>query len=240
MMRQFEPGIGLASLDMALQEGADRLGLRKRYFDLREGARARLETIDLGPNRAANFIFVHIPKCGGTTIEKQTGIVASHRSAAYFRQADPAFFEKAFKFSITRNPYDRLVSGYHYLRNHTTSPLNQAWVDRNLARFRNFAEFAEELQNPRFARSLTSWKHFVPQWFYLCRPDGTFMVDFVGKLEAYPQAIAEIARRSPLRLENEIYRASRRQSWGEYYTPASRRAVAEIYGEDFRIFEYPV
>ena len=166
--RKFEPGLYAASVDVSLQAIADRVNRRRLYYDAREYLRARVERLDLAPNRALGAIFVHIPKCGGTSVENQIGVFHGHRSAVYFRAADRAFFARAFKFTLVRNPYDRLVSGFHYLKHHATAPLDRAWVARTLGGISDFQEFAEALEDPAFARRVTAWKHFVPQWYFVC------------------------------------------------------------------------
>lgn len=237
--RRLEPGILLAQVDIGLQNAAGALSLRRGYYDLREYMRGKLEKIDLEKNRAANCLFVHIPKCGGTSVENQIGIFHGHRSAVYFRAADPALFARAFKCTIVRNPYDRLVSGFHYLKHHTNAPLNHRWVERNLSRFDEFHQFAEALEEPALRRQVLAWKHFVPQWYFACDRTGAPMVDHVGKIEHFGAFLDELARQTPLRISNEVHRASVRRPWEEYYSERARRVVADMYREDFRIFGYP-
>lgn len=237
--RRIEPGLLLAQVDIGLQSAAGALSLRRDYYDLREYMRGKLEAIDLEPNRRQNCLFIHIPKCGGTSVENQIGIFHGHRSVIYFRAADRALFDRAFKFGLVRNPYDRLVSGFHYLKHHTTSPLNHRWVAKNLADYDDFRGFAEALEDPAVRRRVVAWKHFVPQWYFLCDRNGGTLVDHVGKLERFDDFVAEVTRRSTLKLENEVHRASVRAPWQDYFSERARRRVAEMYREDFRIFGYP-
>jgi sulfotransferase famil protein len=62
------------------------------------------------------FIFVHIQKTGGTSIEKVFEPLADlrdvpfkHASAAHYRESFPDQFDSYFKFSFVRNPWDWLV-----------------------------------------------------------------------------------------------------------------------------------
>ena len=150
--RKLEPGAYAASLDIGLQAIADRVNRRRRYFDAREVARARIERLDFGRNRALGLLFVHVPKCGGSSVEAQLGIDHGHRSAVYFRAADPALFARAWKFSIVRNPYDRLVSAFHYLKNHTRSERDRAWAAEALGEAADFAGFVRRLAEPGLQR----------------------------------------------------------------------------------------
>lgn len=236
--RKFEPGLYAASVDVSLQAIADRVNRRRLYYDAREYLRARVERLDLAPNRALGAIFVHIPKCGGTSVENQIGVFHGHRSAVYFRAADRAFFARAFKFTLVRNPYDRLVSGFHYLKHHATAPLARAWVARTLGGISDFQEFAEALEDPAFACRVTAWKHFVPQWYFVCDGRGGPMMDLVGRIEDFDAFVTEVARRSAVRLQNEVHRASARRPWQDYYSARAKAAVVALYREDFRAFGY--
>jgi hypothetical protein len=233
-----EPSLSVARIDIGLQALADRVNRRRLYYDAREVLRAKAERLDLAPNRSLGALFVHIPKCGGTSVENQIGIFHGHRSAVYFRAADRALFARVFKFTLVRNPYDRLVSGFHYLKHHTIGLLDREWAARTLGGIGDFREFAEALEDRAFARRVTAWKHFVPQWYFVCDGGGAPMVDLVGRIEDFDGFAAEVGRRSAVRLQNEVHRASARRPWQDYYTPRAKAAVAALYREDFRAFGY--
>jgi hypothetical protein len=236
--RRMEPSHLVAKLDIYLQNMAARVGKRKEYYDLRERARANFERIDISDNKSNNYLFIHVPKCGGTSVENQLGVFHGHRSATYFKSYDQDFFKSAFKFSLVRNPYDRLVSGFHYLRYHTTSSLNHKWVAENIGRFREFHEFAEALEEKWFMRKITGWKHFVPQWYFVCDDRFKLLTDYIGRLEDFDEFAGEVARRSNVKIRNEVHRASDRRPWREYYSDRARSVVADVYAKDFRIFGY--
>lgn len=238
MARTSQATVFTARTDMFLQRSAERVHLRRSYFDLREYARAKTERIDLEKNRRLNAIFVHVPKCAGSSIERQIGIRLGHRTATYFLHADRKLFARAFTFALVRDPFDRLVSAFHYLKNHTKAPLDIAWADRHIAGFDSFQDFADELQNRSFREAVLSWIHFVPQWYYLCDRRGEMMVDCAGKLEEMDAVLARVNAATGLSLVNERTNRSTRGDVGGYYSAATARTVAEIYAEDFRIFGY--
>ena len=68
--------------------------------------------------------FTHPPKCGGTTVEKALGMNKlpnkyKHASlkVIYNKLTDLGYNpDEFYKFSITRNPWDRLVSWYHFIK----------------------------------------------------------------------------------------------------------------------------
>jgi hypothetical protein len=240
-MRRFEPQIAAAKADILLQRAARRLGQHRRYFDAREVARARLERLDLARNRALGLLFVHVPKCGGSSVETQLGVFHGHRSAVYFRAADPGLFAAAWKFSIVRNPYDRLVSGFHYLKHHTRSERDRAWADAVLGPCPDFAAFAARLAEPGFRGRVLAWLHFQPQWYYLCDARGRLLVDEVARLEALDAFAARFnAAGHAVTLDTRVReRPSARAAWQDYYDAATAATVADLYARDFGIFGYP-
>jgi hypothetical protein len=240
-MRRFEPQIAAAKADILLQRAARGLGLHRGYFDARELARARLERLDLARNRALGLLFVHVPKCGGSSVEAQLGVEHGHRSAVYFRAADPGFFARAWKFSIVRNPYDRLVSAFHYLKHHTRSERDRAWADEALGSTPDFAAFAARLADPGFRDRVLAWLHFQPQWYYLCDGRGRLMVDEVARLEALDAFASRFnAAGHGVTLDPAVRaRPSERAAWPDYYDAATAAVVADLYARDFAIFGYP-
>jgi hypothetical protein len=100
------------------------------------------------------ILYVHIPKTGGTTIKKTfeesgwnvtwfnsgrhpdlnlapAGVKTYALAHLYYDKLDNIFnLEKDFDyiFTITRNPYDRIVSEYNYRRAYSKSPFNE-WFE---------------------------------------------------------------------------------------------------------------
>ena len=63
-------------------------------------------------------IFIHIPKCAGTSVEVNfSNKHSNHCPVAVFARKYPRKFKNYFKFSFVRNPFDRLVSVYAYYVN---------------------------------------------------------------------------------------------------------------------------
>ena len=68
------------------------------------------------------IIFIHIPRCGGTSIEKaitgydywQIAPLLKHAPANIYKNLFPRYWKEYFKFSIVRNPYTRFRSLWKY------------------------------------------------------------------------------------------------------------------------------
>lgn len=229
----------LAFLDPRLQGLAQAVGLRRTYFDTRERLRAKIERIDLSAMRAQGAVFVHVPKCAGTTIITQAKLAAGHRSAVFMRWHAPDLWDSAFTFGFVRNPYERLVSAFHYLRSDKTSARDGAWGRANLGAFADFQAFAAALETRSVRMRTLGWLHFLPQTYFLCDRRNRVLVDFVGRTERFAEDLATVNARAGLALEARRERQVARPDGPPAYTAASARLVADIYAQDFETFGYP-
>src|SRR5262249_51651527 len=137
-------------------------------------------------------IFIHIPKCGGTSITSLLyGNSPWHFSAQQVRNINRDKFETCYRFSIVRNPWARLYSIYRYAAiedaQHLLSPL------LFISRHRSFEEFVERGLSDYFAQNF----HFIrPQTSFLMI-DGALAMHAVLKLETVDKDFATIADRFP-------------------------------------------
>lgn len=224
--------------DLVLQAGAESLGMHRRYFDFRERLRARLERVPLAPYRERGLLFIHVPKCGGSSVERQIGIFHGHRSATYFRAVDPGSFSLLHKVALVRNPYARLASGFYYLKRNTTAPRDQAFARRMLAGIEDLPAFLEALEERGFRNRILHWLHFLPQWYFLCDASGRILVDHVGRLESFGDFAEHLASSVGVRIRNITANKSSRPREEDVFDLRGRRIVAEMYEKDFTIFGY--
>jgi hypothetical protein len=75
---------------------------------------------------ARKIIFVHIPKCGGTSIDRsdifEGGIHRyGHPELPYFKKILGPNFSKFRVLTLVRNPWDRLASAFHFASVHGMS-----------------------------------------------------------------------------------------------------------------------
>ncbi|MCB2127518.1 MAG: sulfotransferase family 2 domain-containing protein [Rhodobacteraceae bacterium] len=236
-MTQFSGRI--TTLDSRLQGAARAVGLQRAYFDLREYARARLiDNVDLAENRKHRAIFVHVPKCAGTAIATQLPIAHGHRSAEFLRWKDPVLFDACFTFGFVRNPYDRFVSAFHYLRSDKTSARDAAWGRQFLGQYADFRDFAQAMLSPVRRGPVLGWLHFLPQTYFLCDRQNRVLVDFVGRQESFSEDLATVNERSGLALANQRARTVARDDYRSYYSAETAHLVERIYADDFALFGY--
>lgn len=192
--------------------------------------------------RAHRAIFVHIPKTAGTAVSRALfgAVAVGHFPISKYLEYDPDLFHESFRFSVVRNPWDRLVSGFHYLKQGGMGKYDRLFAARCLSRFDSFADFVDGLSTPGVRDDLLYWTHFRPQSSYLLVDDDLQSLDYIGRFENLDESVRVIAERLKIadaRLERVNY--SRHRDYTEYYdSPELVDAVGEIYRQDVDLFGY--
>lgn len=81
-----------------------------------------------------NLIFVHVPKTGGTSIAKwlvtNCNGVKGRRVHSPLNSLKTEFNQDAFSFAVVRNPWDRMLSYYFYIKASTKNRLEDSLAGR--------------------------------------------------------------------------------------------------------------
>ena len=146
-----------------------------------------------------------------------------HCSAADVQRHLPTqVFQKLFKFSFVRNPWDLLVSLYNFI---PTRPNHRY---RKRVAGMSFATFVEEWTTRPELRQ-------VPR---VCDRQGTSLMDFVGFFETLSQDFATVCDRigvaAPLPRRNR----SKHSDYRLFYTDDLRELVARRLADDIEFFGY--
>ena len=177
-------------------------------------------------NHQYRHYFVHVPKAAGTSMERMPFVGGqSHMTA---RQLARLATDDYWGWGFVRNPYDRLVAIYHAAKQHSRP-------GRFFPRSMSFADWVLGL--PETGRKFI---HPRPMVDFLCWPDGSLAVDFIGRFEHLDRDWRMVCRRlgvphEPLRRLNP----SEHGPCQDYYTPELAAHVARLYAADFGLFGYP-
>ncbi len=79
---------------------------------------------------------------------------------------------------------------------------------------------------------------FMPQWEWICDPEGCSMVDFVGRFESLSDDFATLCEHLGIRAHLPHLKASKRKGYAAYYEPATRTIVGEAFEVDLERFGY--
>jgi hypothetical protein len=177
-------------------------------------------------------IFVHIPKCAGVSVARSLfgNLGGGHETISHYRLVFGAReFDRYFKFSIVRNPWDRLVSAYLFLKRGGMNPADRAWAEANLSEYGDFGSFVRGWLT--HGNALT-YHHFRPQVHYLLDSDGRMPFDFVGSFETLAEDYRRIAARlgtdGPLAEQNRGAPRDHRA----FYDEETVAIVGRVYADD--------
>ncbi|EPS5757659.1 sulfotransferase family 2 domain-containing protein [Campylobacter coli] len=185
-------------------------------------------------------IFIHVPKVAGSSIERviyQTDKwLVGHVKASDYTKFDKDKFDSYFSFGFVRNPYDRVVSAYHYLKNDSPDPCDIKWGRLHINNL-TFEEFILSLQDEEFKEEILSKNHFSFQYKYLCDKNMNILVNFIGKFEKLDNDFKKIL--NILRRKDSLVHInkSKHLNYRDYYNSQTYKIIREIYRDDFEIFD---
>lgn len=182
-------------------------------------------------------IFIHTPKAAGTAIATSIfGELPYHYTALEYRTIfGRRDFERLYKFTFVRNPWDRVLSAYSYLRNGGWNEEDRRWAERHLTEFASFDDFVlRGLKRP----VIRDYIHFRPQHEFICDLFGRPLVDFIGRFERidedYRAICARLGISSPLQESNIGFHRDYRVA----FTAEMIHAVERHYRADIKMFRY--
>lgn len=193
-----------------------------------------------GFNHQYKVIFIHIPKNGGISVEKALfKEKVGHTRLQLFQQYDPDRFQEYYKFAFVRNPWDRLVSAYFFLKAGGRNPVDAQFSKDFLSDFNSFEDFVLSLENKRNRKTVLNWLHFRPQLDFIVDKKGVISLDYIGRFEVLEKDFDVLSRRigiaASLSHEN---RSPRKKKYYEYYSKSMVEIVSKIYKKDISALGY--
>ncbi len=189
------------------------------------------------------FIFIHIPKTGGSSIRQSLSAIAPrqdraalNRFGAHITATDmkkrvrPEVWDTYFKFAFVRNPYDRLVSLWYYVRRIRPRIRNPGnWIE---AYMRKYPTITSLLANPSFSTTRL-------QWEYVYDEHENLQVDYVGRFERLALDWNYVLGRINIpQISLRYQKKSHHKQFRYYYNPQSIATVTELVEKDLRLFNY--
>lgn len=169
--------------------------------------------------------FIHIPKTGGESVNHW---LSAHLNASFAKGEKHASYKKmqskhhkdlGFTFTIIRNPWDRIVSGYHYYKDN----------NKRILRLNQIESFSEFLRFGKFGITLSKTQHS------LIGNDIDLILNFENLAEEFYQIQDFYNVKNPLPYKNK----STHEHYSYYYTHQWMiDIVAKRYQEDIDCFNY--
>ena len=181
------------------------------------------------------FVYVHIPKCAGNTVKSVLNI-PNHDHSGIAQK----YISDYFKFAFVRNPWDRFISAYEYIKGGGWKQNNpdQDWDKPDCDAINSFSSLKEFARNPKV---WTGMMHFRPQFNYVTIDKKTDCLDFIGRVENLDNDLKFICdqighkynRLPHINKSKKIH-----QHYKSYYDDELKNIVATIYSKDIEYFKY--
>ena len=207
---------------------------------LRDAPIERDNSVSFRPFIENRCIFVHIPKCAGISISHSLfGFNAgTHKTIKEYQIAFNAKeFNAFYKFTIVRNPWDRLLSAYRFLMLGGRNGFDKRWSETHLAKYPDFRAF---VLNGLSEDEVLRWQHFRPQSDFLVDGAGNMPMDFIGRFETLDEDFQTIAKKlgKSVSLQVANKTAGEKVRYKDAYDDEMMKRVAEVYQDDIRLLNY--
>ncbi len=197
------------------------------------------------------YIFIHIPKTGGSSIAHSLNIKKSSHATALEARKKLYWWQyrRSFKFALVRNPWDRFLSLYNYARmpeNLYHSAINPEkslygkHQDYDLLKNASLEDCARYLMEGKLKHS-NIWNHWQPQVNWLLNKHGKIDLDYIGRFEDIQNEINYIFKKLKIHATIQHLNASRpinQKSYKEAFTEKSKEIIFNFYQKDIQLFNY--
>lgn len=183
-------------------------------------------------------IFIHIPKCAGVSVNNALygNLAGGHLMLSqYVYIFTAAELQTYFKFTVVRNPWDRLVSAFHFLKKGGMNESDKRWAEDNLKGIDDFSTFVKGWLT---RDKVDSYYHFIPQWKYFLHVHKDLKVDYFAFLENLDEDFHYIAKKIGATTSLSASNKSKHHDYKDYYDDEMISIVAEIYKEDIELLGY--
>lgn len=195
-------------------------------------------------------IFIHIPRTGGTSIEEriwpnqrdpetlwmgfidkyhnkyQTGGLQHLLARQIKEEIDTNIFNSYWKFSVVRNPWDKIISQYFYTQK---KPRILSFL--GVEEIKSLEEYLELISKKKYVQ----WEE---QWKFLYDDNKECLVDDVYRFEFFKEIAINIYQKLNLPLTILHLNKTNHKHYSEYYTSETKEMVAEMYATDILTFNY--
>jgi len=209
-------------------------------------------------NDKQKAIFIHIPKCGGISIEHtlydalsptdvlfdDMKVIQAKPNYERYENLSPHSFlpdyrryygtegiKDFFVFSFVRNPWRRMVSHYEYL------VIDINWHKKVGDNDKlSFSEFLQVYESDIIPWTVLNYD----QYLY----DHRSVINFVGKLENIDEDMKKIGEKINLDLSNVLHMNKTKEKiklysdWKDYYNPWAKDKVYQMWKKDIEKYGY--
>jgi len=196
------------------------------------------------------LLFVHIPKCAGGTIKYYFNITYNEQPNNYghcklcsYKNEVPSFdYDKFFKFTCLRNPWDRLLSLFKFRTQASLRKKDTYW--NNIVQKKiNFKNWIKIIKEDTEYRSI----HCASYFSYLSHNKANIDMDFIINFHNFKEDFNKIKVFKNRKIyylpkdkktKHKFKHSSKHKDFRNYYDSDSIEIVANIYKKDIDLFNY--
>jgi hypothetical protein len=207
---------------MVVRNSKEFLQEAKKYFD--------------GYDR--RYIFIRVPKNASTSFTKSFGKIR-HYSVDFLQTEVGVDIEKHHTFAIVRNPFDRLVSWFHYHKVNVNSG-----ADKKLTKHYKNSTFKKWVKDgcplpDSWTREKDKYNpNPLHQHLWVCDSNGEIAVDFIGNFETLSKDFKTIVDETGVEGKLANDNSSEHKNYADYYDDDTISIVKEMFKKDLDLFNY--
>jgi chondroitin 4-sulfotransferase 11 len=179
------------------------------------------------------YIFIHINKTGGTSVTSAIGL--SKKSHYTVKEVIALIgsetFDKAYVFTIVRNPWSKVVSHYKY-----RVKTNQTNLGAKTISFKQWVSATYGVDKDLFYYD--NPKMFAPQVEWLKDGKGAVCANDIIKFETLNKDFERVAKVIGVKFELPHLNATKNDSYQDYYDDDTIEIVRNHFREDIELFDY--
>ncbi|NET09001.1 MAG: sulfotransferase family protein [Symploca sp. SIO2B6] len=177
------------------------------------------------------FIFIHINKTGGSSITKALNLDLQHRTALEkISELGEQKWQHSYTFAFVRNPWDKVVSHFHYRRRTNKTGLAERPIE-----FQDWVQLTYGCQDPTY---YDKPKMFMPQTHWISNQNEEIIVDFVGRFESLDQDFEHVCKTIKKHVDLPHINPSKRKDYREYYNQNTIEIIEKWFHKDIENFGY--
>lgn len=187
-------------------------------------------------------IFIHIPKCAGNAVQQSLfrEVVFGHQTIRQYQIALPKpLYDKTWKFTVTRDPWERIVSAWRFLKAGGLHKHDADYFAENLSRYASFDHFVNDWLVYQDLDQC-GCVHFKTQMHYIRDFRGRVAMDYMVKLSDLNDEYHHIRKRlggDELVVHNEAKDMEIKHAT-YLKNQETCENIAKIYAEDIEVLGY--
>lgn len=175
-----------------------------------------------------NLLFVHIPKTAGTSIRYAMSEIdedvdkwhVHNRLSSYKNILSEEAYNKMFKFTFVRNPWDRTIALYLWMRSKVFFNANPTFCTK--IRKQSFVQFIKNMDN-------------TLDWISINR---RVKLDFIGRFEHFNESMDDLCSKSGVMLEKFKLNTNSHEHYSYYYNEETKAMIERKFQKEIEMFDY--